>query len=186
MDSVQLAWEALAGALDDVGVRLDPDWYWPRHAIASPDMLIMWESEFGPLPEPIPAIIDRCRQRVVAGSAGLDLIEPMVAVARSAKARGQGLAIASNSARITLDAGLDAKGLRTLFDATACWSDVPAGRGKPEPDIFELAAKRLDVDPAECLVYEDAEDGIKGALAAGMDAYNVRTGELSTPPHRVL
>ena len=165
-------------------IRTGTGRYWPRHAIASPDMMQLWEAEFGPLPEPIPAIIDRCRQRVIAGSAGLEMIEPMVAVARAAKARGQRLAIASNSARITLDAGIDTKGLRELFDATACWSDVPAGRGKPAPDIFQLAAKLIDVSPAECLVYEDAEDGIKGALAAGMDAYNVHTGELSFPSRR--
>ena len=40
--------------------------------------------------------------------------------------------------------------------------------GKPAPDIFLLAAKRLGVDPAECLVFEDAPTGTEAALAAGM------------------
>lgn len=40
-------------------------------------------------------------------------------------------------------------------------------RGKPAPDCFILAAERLSVDPARCLVFEDAEVGIAAATAAG-------------------
>ncbi len=45
-----------------------------------------------------------------------------------------------------------------------------AGRSKPAPDIFLLAAKLLGVDPAECVVIEDADKGIEAAKAAGMKA----------------
>ena len=41
-------------------------------------------------------------------------------------------------------------------------------RGKPNPDLFLLAAERLRVKPAACLVFEDTERGATGALAAGM------------------
>ena len=41
-------------------------------------------------------------------------------------------------------------------------------KGKPAPDIFLLAAARLDVVPTECIVLEDSEPGVRGALAAGM------------------
>ena len=41
-------------------------------------------------------------------------------------------------------------------------------RGKPAPDIFLLAAKRIGVSPSECLVFEDAPSGTEAALAAGM------------------
>jgi beta-phosphoglucomutase-like phosphatase (HAD superfamily) len=78
-------------------------------------------------------------------------------------------------------AGLAAPGLAALFDAVVTWSDVPAGRGKPAPDIFLLAARRLDARPDRCLVYEDADAGVNAALAAGMTAYNVRTGRMLHP-----
>jgi beta-phosphoglucomutase-like phosphatase (HAD superfamily) len=62
----------------------------------------------------------------------------------------------------------------------------PQAGGKPAPDIFLLAAQRLNARPDRCLVYEDADAGITAALAAGMTAYNVRTGQLLHPnvPHR--
>jgi HAD superfamily hydrolase (TIGR01509 family) len=41
-------------------------------------------------------------------------------------------------------------------------------RGKPAPDIFLLAAERLNVEPSNCIVLEDSEPGVRGALAAGM------------------
>ena len=90
----------------------------------------------------------------------------------------QRLAIGSNASTNTVAAGLAATGLAGLFDTIVTWSDVPAGRGKPAPDIYLLVAHRLGVAPGRCLVYEDADAGIAAALAAGMHAYHVRTGEL--------
>jgi mannitol-1-/sugar-/sorbitol-6-phosphatase len=48
-------------------------------------------------------------------------------------------------------------------------------RGKPAPDTFLLAAERLGVDPAACLVFEDAPAGIAAARAAGMSVWAVTT-----------
>ncbi len=183
VDSRDLNHRALEAALRDCGVVLDPGWYWHRQGIASPDMLVEWEETIAPLPEPIDTIIDRCRRYVVAGAATLKVIEDVALVARRAHQRGQPLAIGSNSAAITLDAGMRATGLGSLFQAAVCWSDVPRGRGKPAPDIFLLAADRLGVDPSRCLVFEDAHEGIAAAVSAGMDAYNVRTREHHSSAH---
>lgn len=181
VDSREICFAGLSRALADVGVILDPHWYWPREAIASPDLLVIWEQQFGPLPEAVDEIIVRCRTYVMAAADQLVVLDDHVRIAKEARARGQRLAIGSNSSTNTVAAGLAATGLGHLFDAVVTWSDVPAGRGKPAPDIFLLAAQQLNVLPQQCLVYEDADAGVEAALAAGMTSYNVRTGQLYRP-----
>jgi beta-phosphoglucomutase-like phosphatase (HAD superfamily) len=179
VDSRDLNHRALESALRECGVVLDPRWYWQRQGIASPDMLVEWESTFGPLPEPIDVIIQRCRGHVIAGASTVVVIEDIADVARRAHQRGQRLGIGSNSAASTLRASMRATGLACLFQAAVSWSDVAPGRGKPAPDILLLVAERLGVDPAGCLVYEDAVEGVAAAKTAGMAVYNVRTGEMT-------
>ena len=55
-----------------------------------------------------------------------------------------------------------------IFETTTLGDDPEIERGKPAPDIFLLAAKRLKADPEQCLVFEDSVAGIKAAIAAGM------------------
>ncbi|MCP1556849.1 UNVERIFIED_ORG: beta-phosphoglucomutase [Methylobacterium sp. SuP10 SLI 274] len=61
--------------------------------------------------------------------------------------------------------------LRSLFDADVSGRDVP--RGKPDPALFQLAAKAVNVPPAECLVVEDAPAGIRAAQAGGMASLGI-------------
>jgi len=51
--------------------------------------------------------------------------------------------------------------------------------GKPDPEIYLLAAQKLDADPNECVVFEDSENGVKSANAAGMDV--IQIPDLSIP-----
>ena len=60
-----------------------------------------------------------------------------------------------------------------MFDCIVKGDDPAIARGKPAPDIFLIAAQRLDADPAECLVFEDALAGVKAAIAAGMSVVAV-------------
>lgn len=75
-------------------------------------------------------------------------------------------AVASSSGRATIDRLLAAAGLAQRFAAIAAGDQVL--HGKPAPDIFLLAAQRLGVEPARCLVLEDSERGAQAARAAGM------------------
>jgi len=56
-------------------------------------------------------------------------------------------------------------------------------RGKPAPDPYLLAAERLGVDPAACLVLEDAPAGIESARAAGMTVWAVTTTHAADALH---
>lgn len=75
---------------------------------------------------------------------------------------------------------LQSAGVADLFPIMVTPADVPPGFGKPRPDIFLLCAERMGVNPADCVVFEDAEPGIQAAMAGGMDY--VRVGEC--PPVR--
>jgi beta-phosphoglucomutase-like phosphatase (HAD superfamily) len=63
---------------------------------------------------------------------------------------------------------LDRTGLLGFFGAVCSGDEVR--KGKPSPDLFLLASQRLGVAPQDCLVFEDSEYGVIGALAAGMSA----------------
>lgn len=74
-------------------------------------------------------------------------------------------AVASSSVRSLVEHNLRAVGIEGLFDAIVTGADV--AHGKPAPDIFILAASKIDVPPQNCLVFEDAFSGIHAANAAG-------------------
>jgi HAD superfamily hydrolase (TIGR01509 family) len=82
------------------------------------------------------------------------------------RARGHRLALASSSRPSVIAATLDAIGARPLFEVVVSGAEVP--RGKPSPDVFLEAARRLEVPPGRCLVIEDSRHGVTAARAAGM------------------
>lgn len=82
-------------------------------------------------------------------------------------------AIGSSTPRENLEAIFSATGLGEFFDAVACGDDVV--NGKPAPDVFLLAAQKLSLAPADCLVIEDAHAGIEAARRAGMPVLAVAT-----------
>ena len=89
----------------------------------------------------------------------VDLLEKLVAAEIP-------LAVATSSDSVTMKNILEKSGLRKYFRFTVCRDDV--ANSKPEPDVFLLAAKLLEVPPENCLVFEDSKNGIKAAKAAGM------------------
>jgi beta-phosphoglucomutase-like phosphatase (HAD superfamily) len=76
------------------------------------------------------------------------------------------LGLASSSNRELIDEVLEAGGIGGLFAGTVSSEEVAAG--KPAPDVYLEAARRIGVDPAECTAVEDSHNGIRAAKAAGM------------------
>lgn len=76
------------------------------------------------------------------------------------------LALASSSNRPLIDAALELSGLARFFRVTVSSEEVP--RGKPAPDVYLEAARRLGVPAERCAAVEDSHNGIRSAKAAGM------------------
>ena len=76
------------------------------------------------------------------------------------------LAVASSSNRHVIDLVVELAGLKEEFRATVSSEEV--GSGKPAPDVYLEAARRLEVDPGACAAIEDSTNGIRSARAAGM------------------
>jgi HAD superfamily hydrolase (TIGR01509 family) len=76
------------------------------------------------------------------------------------------LGLASSSNREVIDAVLELAGIAHLFRATVSSEEVE--HGKPAPDVYLEAARRLGVDPTSCAAVEDSANGIRSARAAGM------------------
>lgn len=76
------------------------------------------------------------------------------------------IAVASSSFPEIIELILQRTGLRKHFQVVV--SSQEAGKSKPEPDVFLLAAKQLGINPQDCMVIEDSANGIKAAKAAGM------------------
>ena len=90
-----------------------------------------------------------------------------------AKAAGVKLAVATAAPPANIDFTLDGLDLRKQFDAIAGAADVK--RGKPNPDVFLLAAERAGSLPANSIVFEDAPLGVEAARRAGMRAVVLTT-----------
>ena len=121
--------------------------------------------------EVVGAMVERYRRE------GPPVIEGAVEAVRRIAERLP-VAVASSAHPAVIGAALDATGLSGAFAAIASSDEVP--RGKPAPDVYRLAAERLGVAPARCLVVEDTLNGIRAAQAAGMRA--VLVPNRSIPP----
>jgi HAD superfamily hydrolase (TIGR01509 family) len=99
------------------------------------------------------------------------LLPGAVETVRSLAQAGRRLGLASGSPQTLIDAVLAAGAIADAFAVTLSADEVE--RGKPSPDVYLEAAARLGVEPATCLAVEDSTNGIRAAVAAGMEVYAV-------------
>ena len=80
-------------------------------------------------------------------------------------------AVVSGSTRASVTASLQTLNILDRFETLVCAEDYT--KGKPDPEPFLIAAQRLNVAPADCLVFEDTQMGIDAATAAGMASVKI-------------
>jgi len=170
VDSEPIYAESDAAFLRRHGIRLDSG-LGEFLGIGAKDFLLALEARFPdnpfcrlPLEERIrlkdESYLDLAQRRV-------RVFRPMVEVARELGRRGLVLGLASGSSPRVVERIFEITGLRGLFRAIVSSAEVE--RGKPDPRIFLEAARRMNVDPRRCIVFEDSGPGMAAAASAGMN-----------------
>ena len=113
--------------------------------------------------------------REVVREQGMTALPGVETWLRTLRDEGIPCAIASSTHRENITTTLEVLGLEEFFSAIVTAEDVK--RGKPDPEVFLTAARRIGVEPADAVVFEDALVGITAAHAAGMRAVAVTTTE---------
>ena len=85
------------------------------------------------------------------------------------------IAVASSSLIEWVETAMQKTGFKKYFSAI-CSAEEIGGVSKPKPDIFLYAAKKLQVNPENCLVIEDANSGVQAGKSAGMTVWGFRNG----------
>eukprot|EP00211_Chloroparvula_japonica_P009649 CAMPEP_0119129430 /NCGR_PEP_ID=MMETSP1310-20130426/7180_1 /TAXON_ID=464262 /ORGANISM="Genus nov. species nov., Strain RCC2339" /LENGTH=171 /DNA_ID=CAMNT_0007119849 /DNA_START=60 /DNA_END=572 /DNA_ORIENTATION=+ len=127
--------------------------------------------EQGVLEIDIDSIMLRKEQLTPSNPVPVEAIAPVVDIARAHHGRVP-MMVASSGLRTYVTRHLTSAGITHLFEDVVTVEDV--ARGKPAPDLFLEAARRMGKAPAECLVFEDADLGVQAARAAGMEVVDVR------------
>ena len=102
---------------------------------------------------------------------GIPLKEGVKELFSMLKEENYKIALATSAKRERVEKQIKDKWLKESFDAIVCGDDVE--KGKPSPDIFLKAAKKIDVEPENCFVVEDSPAGIKAAFSGGMKGIHV-------------
>ncbi len=108
---------------------------------------------------------------------GIEALPGVLKWLRYLQTNGWQQAVASAAPRANVEAIVDAVGIRPFFNAITSSEDVT--RGKPDPQVYLVAAQRVGASPARSIVIEDAPAGVEGAKRAGMTSIGV----LTSHPH---
>jgi HAD superfamily hydrolase (TIGR01509 family) len=162
----EAAWDAARQAIvAENGGRWRPEATRAMMGMSAPEWSRYLRDELGVALEP-EEISARVVERLLAGyQRSLPLIPGAVDAVKRIAARWP-VALASSANREVIDAVLAGSGLADTFGATVAGEEV--ANGKPAPDIYLEAARRLGVDPGRAAAIEDSTNGLRAAAAAGM------------------
>lgn len=119
------------------------------------------------------ADMKEARYRELVRSEGMQLLPGVQTWLAAAHLAGWLQAVASSAPRANVETVVDAVKIRHFFGALICAEDVR--HGKPDPEVYLTAARKLGVTPTRCIVIEDAPSGTQGARAGGMASIGVLT-----------
>lgn len=171
-DSTELHWIAWRDTMAEEGVPITRGMFEATFGWKNDPILRRWLGDGAPDGRRR-QIADRKerRYRDALRAEGLRPLPGARAWVERLRADGWKQAIASSAPLANIDAVLDELDLDGRFDAIVSAEDVAAG--KPDPQVFLLAARTLGIAPSRAIVVEDAEAGVEGARRAGMKCIGV-------------
>lgn len=166
VNTMPLHYAAWRDTLREFGLdrELDVDLFYSLGGVPAMQVADIFNRHHGTAYDAI-AVREVKERRFTALLPSAPLIDAVVDFARRVAAT-RPVSVASGGPRDVVLETLASRGLLPLFPVVVAADDVT--HGKPAPDTFLLAAERMGVPAAECLVFEDAELGIQAAEAAGM------------------
>lgn len=167
-----LAWNQVA---NEHGFDIDINDIYAMGGSASRDIAAFYKNKG----EPVGDIDEYVRRKIAIFQENIPKIEVFQKIFNELKeAKSLGIKIAIGTGTRTANATriLKEKGLLDYIDVLVTADDVT--RHKPNPDTFLVAAKRLELNPQDCLVFEDGQLGIKAALRGGFDCIEVKDNEM--------
>jgi beta-phosphoglucomutase-like phosphatase (HAD superfamily) len=167
MPSHFLAW---AATLQAHGAEISEELFYEYAGVPTRDIVAKLNERFG-YDLDIETIYEEKEKHYLSLMETTEEIKAITDVARAYHGRVP-MAVASGGTHMIVDHTLKAIGLTALFDWVIGAEDVV--NGKPDPEMFLLAARKMAVKPEDCIVYEDGEPGILGARRAGMRVVDVR------------
>ncbi|KUN44837.1 HAD family hydrolase [Streptomyces olivochromogenes] len=167
VDSEPNYFEAGRQTLAEQGIT---DFTWAEHeryvGISTRETVALWQERYGLRP-PLEALLaDMNRRYLELARAATHVYPEMRKFVELLAAEGASMAVASGSSMAAIEAILTGTGLAAHLTTVVSADEV--AHGKPAPDVFLEAARRLEADPADCVVLEDAAPGAAAAHAAGM------------------
>jgi HAD superfamily hydrolase (TIGR01509 family) len=174
------AWaEAKHDLVDEAGGSWKPEATRAMLGMSSPEWSRYLRDELG-----VPLSVEEINAAVVATlerryRESLPLIPGAVDAVRRI-AEGWQLGLASSSNREIIDLVLEHAGLTDAFAVTVSSEEV--ARGKPAPDVYLEAARRLGADPARCVAIEDSSNGLRSAAGAGTAVVAIPNREFPPAP----
>ncbi|WP_030198428.1 HAD family phosphatase [Streptomyces sp. NRRL S-87] len=160
-----------------------PDFTWEQHAafigVGTRETLAVLRERYG-IEAPVATLLDEQNAAYLElAGRSTEVYAEMRGLVERLHADGVPMAVASGSSREAIDAVLAGTGLARLLPVTVSAEEVP--HGKPAPDVFLEAARRLGATAADCVVVEDSAPGVRAAHAAGMACLAVPYGAAADP-----
>lgn len=172
LDSERIAARAWSEAARRLGVAFDADLALTLIGRNADDSRRILRARL-PRDYPLDALFAACRVAwdEIAAREGVPVKPGVHALLDWIELRRWPRAVATSTRRERAHAALARAALIARFDAVVGGDEVV--RGKPEPDIYREAARRLGVAADECVAFEDSEPGVRAAVAAGMQVFMV-------------